>query len=649
MAIAYVRDRGFKGNTKITWPARSQLASILFLVFLLLLTILSITLIDKFQSHILLLIVLLAVAGIIALAAFGKFIQSGLYPLALFIIGICLLYQTSLLSLYPVGTDIYTEYHFYHLVASNGFWNSSIANTVNSCLSITMVAPIYSLIMNIDGNWILKAVYPVFFALVPLIIFHICSQQMSSKKAFLAAIFFIIVPTFSLELPALGRQQIAELFLVLVILLLIDRKINWKPRLALLVIFSMSMVVAHYALGIIGLIYIGIGLPLVLLIRSQVFRRAWGRLTRRSGGLPQSLTLPGALPWKGLVILIVVYFAFGILWYATIASGVDLNQLKTLWHNQAEIITSGFSRLSVEAGAFSGSGQGTSLIQTALGLDFAQASMQGKIFRIFQYITELLLVVGFLRLVFRPKRLRFTTEYIAFSVISVVLLAISLFIPYFADPLNITRMYHIVLITLAPFCILGGEAVWAGISWTWHKMRRSIADFKVDGEDNETALRIIALGVLIPYFLFTSGFIYEVTGQKVTDKADIPYSIALSSYRLDLAGIFSLQDGAAAGWLAQNAGDSANVYVDSHTGKLLKFFNFRGKLELLSQDTGKLKPDSYIYLSTWNTTQNELTYAGRAKPGIRQHVSIDDIPGLKAALESKNIIYTDGGAEVFGP
>jgi len=275
--------------------------------------------------------------------------------------------------------------------------------------------------------------------------------------------------------------------------------------------------------------------------------------------------------------------------------------------------------------------------------------VQGKVFRVFQYITELLLVVGFLRLVFKPRRLRFITEYIAFSVINVVLLATSLFIPYFADPLNITRMYHIALITLAPFCILGGEAVWSGISLTWHKMKRSIANFKVDGEDNETALRIIALGVLIPYFLLTSGFIYEVTGQKVTDKADTPYSIALSSYRLDLAGIFSLQDGAAAEWLSENAGDSANVYVDSHTGKLLRFCDYSGKLELLPQDAGKLMPDSYIYLSTWNTTQNELTYAGRAKPGIRQHVSIDDIPGLRAAMENKSIIYVDDGAEVFGP
>jgi uncharacterized membrane protein len=652
MAIAYVRDKAYIDTTKIKWPARSQLAAILFLVFLLLLTILSITLIDDYQNNVLLILVLLAIAGVIALAAFGKFIQTGIYPLAVFVIGLCLLYQTSLLSPYLVGTDIYTEYHFYHLVASNGFWDSSVASPVNSCLSITMLAPIYSQIMNLDGVLILKAVYPLFFALVPLILFHIFSRQMSPKKAFLAAIFFMIVPTFSLELPALGRQQIAELFLVLVILLLIDRKIGWRPRLALLIIFSMSMVVAHYALGMIGFIYMGIALPLVFLIRSKFFRRAWGWLTRRFGGLPQSLTVPGALPAKGLIILIAVYFAFGITWYATIASGVDLNQLSVLWHNQAEAITSGFSRLTsipVESNAFAQLGQRASLIQTALGLDFSQASIQGKVFRVFQYITELFLIVGFLRLVFKPGRLRFAVEYIALSTISAMLLAISLFVPYFAEPLNITRMYHIALITLAPFCILGGEAIWSGISWSWHKIWRSIKDFKGSEEDNETALRVIALAVLIPYFLFTSGFIYEVTGQRVTDKADTPYSIALSSYRLDLAGIFNLQDGAASRWLAQNTGDSAKVYVDSHTGKLLTFYDFSGKLELLPRDTGKLETDSYIYLSTWNTTQNELTYAGRAKPGIRQHVDIDDIPGLKTAIESKSIIYVNGGAEVFGP
>jgi uncharacterized membrane protein len=647
MIIAYIRDRDYVDTAETKLLDKVQMAPILFLVLLLLLTILGITLIDDYQNNVLLLIVLLAIAGVIALAAFGKFIQPVIYPLALFIIGLCLLYQTSLLSPYLVGTDIYTEYHFYNLVASKGFWDSSIASPVNSCLSITVLAPIYMLLLNISGIWMFKVVYPLLFALVPVILFHIFNQQMSAKKAFLAAFFFISVPTFFLEMPALCRQQIAELFLALIILLLVDRRIYWRPRLTLVIIFSFSMIVAHYALGIIGFVYMVIGLSLIFLIRSQVFRRAWGWFTRKFGGLPENLTAPGALPGKGLIILIAVYVTFGIIWYATIASGVDLAQLNTIFKSQLNTITSGAGLLPNAFHTTLKFGPPASLIQTALGLDFAQSSIQGKIFRIFQYITELFLILGFFRLIFKPRGLRFTAEYIAFSVISALLILVSIFLPYFAVPLNITRIYHIALITLAPFCILGGEAVWLGIGSIWRRIKKRSGH--KENEDNQTALRLIALAVLIPYFLFTSGLIYEVTGQKVTDKVDTPYSIALSSYRLDLAGVFNVRDGAAARWLMQKVTNETNVYVDSHSSKLLTFYEFPGKIEQLPGDAAKLKPYNYVYFTTWNVAKNEVTFTISRQPGLRQNVGFDDIPGLRTAIKSKNLIYEDGGAQILAP
>lgn len=59
--------------------------------------------------------------------------------------------------------------------------------------------------------------------------------------------------------------------------------------------------------------------------------------------------------------------------------------------------------------------------------------------------------------------------------------------------------------------------------------------------------------------------------------------------------------------------------------------------------------DSYIYFTSWNTAQNEVTYASSGKPGLRQHVSLNDIPGLTEAINSKNRIYNNGGAQVLGP
>ena len=679
MAVAYMRDRAFIGPEETAPGKKLHLPPVLFLILLLLLTILGVAVIDAYQNNILLLVFVLVVAGVIGLAAFGKFIQPGIYPLAIFIIGLCLLYQTTLMSPYLIGSDIHTEYYFYQMVTGSGFWDASIGSTVNSCLSIVILAPVYSLLLNIDGVWMFKAVYPLLFSLVPLILFHIFSQQMSHKKAFLAAFFFVAVPTFSLEMIALCRQQVAELFLALVILLLVDRRLNLGPRLALASIFAMSIVVSHYAVGFIGFIYMGLFLPFVFVIRSGVFQKAWGWLTKKFGGLPRSLTTRGAMPAKTLVIVVAIYFISGFAWYGAIASGINLGLVSRLWTGQTTTITTELSKLvpgPTQPTKPTGPAQPTKpaeptgpteplrffefdkrapLIQTALGLDFPQASSQGKGFRILQYITQLFLIIGCLRLIFRPKHLRFTAEYIALSVVSALLILACIFLPNFANLSNTTRMYHIALITLAPFCILGGEGIWLGASSLWRKIRHVAPEMSLraeakqpslaNAEDNRAFLRFMALAILIPYFLFTSGFIYEVTGQEVTDKIDTPYSIALSSYRVVLAGVPSWQDCAGADWLAQNLGDESIVSADS-PGCLLLYGRPEFHRRLQGLNLENMTEGTYAFLTSWNIEKQEITY--NAGIGLRRSLSFDEL-GLHDVIESKSRIYNNSGAQILAP
>ena len=676
MAVAYMRDKAFIGRQEITPGNKLPLTPLLLLILLLLLTIISVALIDSYQNNILLLIIILAIAGVIGLAAFGKLIEPRLYPLVILVISLCLLYQTTLLSPYLVGTDIYMEHYACQVVADNGFWSPFPHNQFNACLSITMLAPVYSLILNVNSIWIFKAVYPLLFSLVPLILFYVFSQQMSPKKAFLSAFFFVIVPTFSLEMIALCRQQIAELFLALTILLMVDRKLNLGPRLTLAIIFAMSIVVSHYGLGSITFIYMALFLPLVLVIRRSIFRRAWGWLTRKSGGLPRSLIAPGAFPTKALLIVVIIYFISGFVWYGVTALGV-LKFAGRVWIGETRIVITEISGLDLgqtepsqgqidtsqgqidtsqgqtdtsqgQAGpsVLFDFGQRDALVQTGLGLDFAQASPQGKGFRILQYVTQLFLIAGLLRLIFRPKHLRFTAEYIALSIVSVLLLLACILLPDFADILNTTRMYHIALITLAPFYILGGEAIWVGVSYLWHKLVQRTEALEFDG-DSQGYPKFVVLVVLIPYFLFTSGFIYEVTGQEVTDKVDTPYSIALSSYRLDLAALFYWQDGAAAEWLSQRVGDETDVYFDGHSIKIGMLYEQLYHPLVFPYNNSELLEDTYIYFTARNIEKNEVTFI--TLPGLRRHANFDDIPGLTTAIENKSRIYNNGGAQVLAP
>jgi len=664
MIFAWVRDKSFTPPATTLPVPKIPLVPVLSLILLVALTVLGVTLIDCFQSNILLLICLIGIAAVIGLAAFGKFITPALYPLTIFTIGLCLLYQTTLMSPYPIGSDIYTEYHFYRLAADAGFWNASIPNIVNSCLSITILAPVYSLFMGVDGNWLFKAVYPFIFALVPLILFEAFSRQIGPKRALLSVFFFISVPTFSMEMIALCRQQIAELFLALIILLLVERKLQHWQKITALIIFAVSMVVSHYALGLIGFAYIAFLLLSMLIIRNRPCRRLWGCITGQTDGdINATAHEAGSTGVKALIILLAVFFIAGASWYGFIASGLNAATFNSIWTEQTQIISTQIGRLvegihpqtPAQAPAFIQFNNRDGLIRTAVGLDFPDASPPGKGFRILQYITQLLLIIGFLKTILRPGKSGFKVEFMSLSVAGIFLILACLIMPRFADYLNVTRLYHIALMTLAPFCILGGEAVWRGAVDAWQRIKRAIAGNRASGfvsrpgttgyDDRPGGLRFVALVVLIPYFLFTSGCIYEITGQSMTEKVDLPYSIALSSYRLDLAGVLYAKDGAAAQWVSQRSDNLTGVYADRHGANLLRFYEFHGSVLDLPHDARNLLPNSYIFLNTVNISHRAITFA--VATGLRQYIIWDDIPGLTQVIDDGRRIYNNGDAHIL--
>ncbi|MCX6006505.1 MAG: hypothetical protein NTZ34_04490, partial [Chloroflexi bacterium] len=181
MMAAWARDRNYRNSSsqRQRWPS-TGINSVLFLLAVLLLMIAGIKISDVTGNNAALIISLLLVALIISLAAFKKFITREIYPFALFVVSLCLLYQTSLMSPYLVGSDIYTEYHYFGDTATAGIWNYTVDNPVNSCLSIVMLAPSYSFMLGIDGIWVFKAVYPILFSFVPLIIFRFMRIQIGA-------------------------------------------------------------------------------------------------------------------------------------------------------------------------------------------------------------------------------------------------------------------------------------------------------------------------------------------------------------------------------------------------------------------------------------------------------------------------------------
>jgi uncharacterized membrane protein len=694
--LAYVRDKSFrlvnpltKGSRKIAKPSFfANLTPWLLATLLPLLAILGASLVNSYYNNTLLLALIFIITILIGVVAFNKFIPPRVYPFMIVMMGMALMYQTTLISSNLVGSDIHTEYYLGKLVVENGHWDATIPSTVNSCLSIVMLAPIYSLLLNMDIVWLFKAIYPLFFCLAPLALFHVFRLQIKPHYAFLATFFFIAMPMFTMDMAQLCRQQVSELFFVLVILLMVDRKLTWLQRTTLVLIFGFGVVVSHYGMGTGYIGYLVFGALVLIFIKSRPGRTLWQWLVGKRNSLPADVKSAGAFNKKALVTIAGVSLVFMLGYYSVVASGAALvgPQMAT------GVVTQGVTTLTeappteappteappteappteappteappteapptVELPSWIQSITARfpmldpltkePLAQTALGLDFPLASLGGKAWRIFQYLVELCLVIGFFRLIFRPRALgKFKTEYVSLTIVSIVILLGMYVLPTRGWGMGATRIFQITLLLMAPLFLFGGEVIGYGMVKLARVFRRTFT-FSRLSLDSPVVVHFLVLVILIPYFIFNSGVVFELGRSKTTNFIDTPYSIGLSSYRVELTTAFTKQDTVAGGWLYSADQGDYPLYADYNSYILFyRQYGFpRDRICLFYYDTDEVCSPSYIYLRTWNTQKRVLTNAfGYA---VRQSVSFADLPRLVSIMNKSSIIYNNGGAQVL--
>jgi len=150
---------------------------------------------------------------IIALIIFKEKVSEGMYPTAIFFIGLSLLLMTSLRSWFLTGHDVQFEYYIFQLTKQHQFWNIGFyKDAYNACLSITIFPTILSNFLSLDDMFIFKVIFQVIFALTPVVIYLFLKKYTSSYLAFIASFYFLAFPTFLNDMPMLNRQEMALLF-----------------------------------------------------------------------------------------------------------------------------------------------------------------------------------------------------------------------------------------------------------------------------------------------------------------------------------------------------------------------------------------------------------------------------------------------------
>jgi len=365
-------------------------------------------------------------------------------PIVIYSLSLSLLYMTSLQGSYLIGSDIHSEYYIAKRMMSG--WDFNYPHLYAASLSTSIVAPWLSRMMHIDLVWIFKAVYPVMFAFVPVILWYAYRKMIGNWRASFAVLFFIIMPTFFLELPQIPKQMLAEVFLALIALAMVS---DWKLKYRMLCIGVCLplTIVLHWSVGLVSLAFLTC-LVIVLLVTKPI---KWELLKDRR------------LHLGILSVIVVVFIAGAGVWGNRIASGLPMKGFSVAIGIVSNVVTheqtSDYTDGKVPWKMFKQPTQGEPVMRAATGGDFAEVTIWGKLFRVIQYITQLLVLSGSIYLLFRHNEYKFSTEFIICIGAAYGLLLCCAVIPSFSYLLNLTRFYHLTLFFLAPMFVLGVDAI----------------------------------------------------------------------------------------------------------------------------------------------------------------------------------------------
>lgn len=199
-------------------------------------------------------------------------------PVALFFLSLSLLLMTSLRGWTITGHDIQREFRVFELAKGVGIWEMArFQDAYNACLSITILPTVFSNLLKLGNPYVYKLLFQIIFAVVPGLIYLNFQRFVGTSVALLAALYFMIFPTFYGDMPMLNRQEIAFLFLALMLYVLFLPGIALRVRRSLFVCLGIGLILSHYSTT-----YTVISI-LAFLIIARPIGEALGRQTRKWG------------------------------------------------------------------------------------------------------------------------------------------------------------------------------------------------------------------------------------------------------------------------------------------------------------------------------------------------------------------------------
>lgn len=617
-----------KNNSlKITYLV-SKKSSLLQYLLLPILATIGAKFVDTYNNNTILMCLIILIPVILIVTVTTEIIKESAYPSIIYMIALALLLHTTMVSPYPMRINVDAEYLYQQLVVQNEYWNYKIPVSTNISLSTIMIAPIFSKVLNIDTFGLFKYIYPIIFSLVPLTLYQVYSKQIDKKYAFLSVCFFMFYLYYYLEAPLLRRQQIAILYFTLVMLLFMNHNILLYKKRILYLIFIFSLIVSHTSTALFCIIlfvfaYLFATSKNIEYIRNQIFRKLQNiKIQPIDYNYYENLDINKTQLSRSLIIL---FGAALISWLLYMGSGRVFNMI-TL-----------FSQ-AVYLDFFDQPGK-SAYISQALGAGFFDVSINGKIYRLLQYLSQIFILIGTITVIVRPKN--FSIEYFQMIISSSILLIFAIIAPYVSTWINIFRIYHILLLIISPLCIIGAKTIYKsclnGIKSILYKESCNKKGIFYDGDKQSYFLKIFVIFFLIPYLLYNVGFVFEIGNfnEETSQLAKIPKSPSLT-YNYD-SGYHSEQEVLAAKRIADIINKNYPIYGDAWIGyDLISSWNNNSKM---LYDTKEITSNyHYIFFREGNIISKKYTINSGGHP-VELNLEL---------LNHENQIYNNGNALVLG-
>jgi uncharacterized membrane protein len=459
------------------------------------------------------------------------------------------------------------------------------------------------------------------FAFVPLGLYLIFKPQFGSRSALLSTFLFMSFLGFYEIMPITPTQEIAMVFLVLVVLLIINKRSQKPETSALVILFMAGMVVSHYATSYLFLFFL-----VFLWIGSALINR---RHKKRDGRAALTST----------IVVLCAVLAFG--WYAFVSGAYTLGSFITIGsHTSTALLTEFFTPNADPTVGLLGTGTPAATIMHLLA-------------RYWQFATEALMAVGLIVLIRHRKTSGIDDSFFLLSLGAVFVAFVTLFVPVLGVAVGTQRDYVFVLVFLAPYCIFGAEYMVNSASRLLGAKKNSIGKLRY----------LVLMGIVLPYFLFNTGAIFEVTQNPSTLLTYSLSEVKNSSMNVSLTtgalrwsyleeGSVPNNDLSAVKWLSSVMENGSHVFGDPITTPSLVGYGLISPGNVLFYSNEPLTAsihNVYFFFGSENVRQGTvvtITYQTGANGNTVREVTTEQISSLPV-IGAANKIYDNGGPAVY--